>query len=571
MTPEERRNLLPAARGDEPADILFAGGEVFNPFTCEWIRESFAVSGGYVIGTGGYRAREVRDISGKRVVPGLVDAHVHIESSLLAPAEYARLVSSHGTTTVIADPHEIANTCGSGGIEWMLAAGRGLPVDIFWMLPSCVPATPLDPGGAELGAGELSRFTGRDRVTGLGEVMNVPGVLSGDKGVWEKLGLFRTIDGHAPLLSGAGLNAYILAGMQSDHECTGPAEAREKLRKGMYVFIREGSTEQNLRELAGIVTPASACRCSFATDDRHADLLASAGHIDDCIRKAIGAGVEPELALRMATLSPAERFGLSDRGAVAPGRIADFCIVDRDYTVQATFKGGRPAAEIRPAASPGIRYPFRSSVPDPGTLAIAGEGTAHVIGIVEGQILTRDLRIPVSAREIPDLSRDILKVAVCSRYSEGPCSTGLVHGFGFSGGAIASSIAHDSHNVIAAGVSDREIHRAIALVIRNRGAMAAVSGNGEVVLPLPHAGLMAGDPWEEVVRRTEALKARTGRFGGIPDPFMYLSFLALPVIPNLRITPNGLFDAGRFAFVPLFETDEPGDGTGNGRDNGEKG
>ncbi|MDD1720291.1 MAG: adenine deaminase [Methanoregulaceae archaeon] len=554
MSGPDRRALLPAALGDEPADHFFSGAEVFNPFTCEWEQIGFAVSGGYVVGLGQYRGRESHDLSGKRIVPGLIDAHVHIESSLLGPAEYARLVSSRGTTTVIADPHEIANVCGTGGIDWILDSSQGLPVDIFLMLPSCVPATPLDKGGAEIRADDLSSYIGREGVIGLGEMMNVPGVLAGDPGVWAKLGLTTRIDGHAPLLSGPPLNAYILAGMQSDHECTNAREAGEKLRRGMFLFIREGSTERNVRELAKVVTAADACRCAFATDDRHADMLASKGHIDDCIRVAIAAGIEPELAFRMATLSPAQRFGLHDRGAIAPGMLADFCIVNREFGIEATYKRGRPT-EAWPVPVPaGPAYTFRRSIPEDNTIRLSGEGLVHVIGLVPGQILTRDLLISLALDRIPDLSRDVLKVVVCSRYRETPCGAGLVNGFGFRDGAIACSISHDSHNIIAAGVHDKDIMGAIGGVIRHRGALVAVSGKRVTTLPLRYAGLMSDEPWEKVVAGMERLKEHTDTFGGIENPFMYLTFLALTVIPELRVTERGPFDAQRFADIPLCAT-----------------
>jgi len=342
MKYEDRFDLVRTAKGEDPADIVFKNCDLFNPFDCTWERTGFAVARGIIIGTGPCSGRRTIDLRGRKVVPGLIDAHAHIESSLLCPGEYARLVSGHGTTTVIADPHEIANVCGIAGIEYMCKATEGLPVDIFFMLPSCVPASRADMGGARLTAKDLQGLVGKPRVIGLGEVMDVPGVLGGDPEIWKKLPLCSIIDGHAPGLSGRDLNAYLIAGPDSDHECTTPGEALEKLRAGMHIFIREGSTERNLHALVPIVKPYNVSRCSFATDDRHADTLVTDGHIDDCVRKSIECGLEPVLALRMATLSAAERFGLTDRGALVPGRIADFCVLESDaeFRVHHTWKCG---------------------------------------------------------------------------------------------------------------------------------------------------------------------------------------------------------------------------------------
>ncbi|MDD1666055.1 MAG: adenine deaminase [Methanomicrobiales archaeon] len=546
--------LLASALGEEPADTVFTGGTLFNPLDCSWEETSFAVAGGIVVGTGEYRGREVHDLRGARVVPGLIDAHVHLESSLLVPSEFARAVLGHGTTTVIADPHEIANVAGVPGIEYMLAEASRTPLDILLMLPSCVPSVPEDPGGATLSAADLRGFLGREGVLGLGEMMNVPGVLAGDAGVKEKLALSRIRDGHAPGLAGKPLNAYILAGLQSDHECTTLAEAREKLGKGMFIMIREGSTERNLSDLLPLVTPCTAGRCSLATDDRHADLLAAAGHIDDCIRRAVALGLDPDLALRMATLSPCERFGLQDRGAIAPGRVADFCVLGegREFRVRETWKRGVPARGIpyrRPAV---LRTPFRATLPDAASLRIEASGEARVIGLVPGQIATRELRYEVRGRELPDTGRDILKIVACDRYGRGGVGVGLVHGLGLASGAIASSVSHDAHNILAAGASDGEIARAIREVASRDGGMAAVSGERATVLPLECAGLMSAEPFEKVAGRLGELDREVASLGGIPRSFMQLSFLALPVIPELRITPRGLFDATSFRRVDLF-------------------
>jgi adenine deaminase len=550
-----QKDVLDAARGIAPADAVFKNASIFNPFTCTWDEGTIAVKDGIILGTGDYRGKKEYNVTGKYIVPGLIDAHVHIESSLLTPREYARLVAQHGTATVIADPHEIANVAGVAGIEFMLSQRRGLPVDIRYMLPSCVPATSLDIGGATLDAADLTRFKDRDGVLGLGEMMNLPGVLEGDPAVGKKLDIFPIRDGHAPMLSGDDLNAYILAGLQSDHECTQLAEAEEKIRKGMYVYIREGSTERNIEALAPLVTPLTVSRCCFATDDCHVDLLMEEGHIDRCIRSAIACGVVPELALRMATLSAAERFGLHDRGALAPGRRADFCVVDNPekFMVQQVFVGGHELTDtlpVLPGRGTSLPSVFRCTVPSPGAIRIQGKGTARVIGIVQHQIVTTSLRVPVDGTALP--GHDILKIVVCNRYGSGACGVGLVRGFGFLKGAIASSVAHDAHNLIAVGTSDDEIIRVIGAVIHMQGGMAAVAGEQEVCLPLDCGGLMSALPYPDVAARLQELHAVIRMMGGIDDPFMYLSFLSLTVIPSLRITDRGVFDSAEFRDMPLF-------------------
>ena len=546
--------LLASALGEEPADTVFSGGILFHPFDCSWEETSIAVTAGVVVGTGDYRGREERDLRGARVVPGLIDAHVHIESSLLVPAEYARAVLPHGTTTVIADPHEIANVAGVKGIEYLLGEASRTPLDILFMLPSCVPAAPGDPGGAALTAADLRSFLGRDRILGLGEVMDVPGVLAGDDEVGRKLSLCGIRDGHAPGLSGKPLNAYILSGLQSDHESTSPDEAREKLGKGMFIMIREGSTERNLAALLPLVTPCTAPRCSFATDDRHADLLAASGQVDDCIREAVALGLDPDLALRMATLSPSERFGLGDRGAIAPGRIADLCILEegREFRVKRTWKRGAPVGDIPYRRPEVLRTPFDCAIPDRRSLRIHGSGDARVIGLVPGQIATRHLILPVRGDEVPDTGRDILKIVASDRYGRELTGLGLVHGFGLQSGAIASSVSHDAHNLLATGASDGEILRAIRSVAARDGGMAAVSGRKTTVLPLECAGLMSAAPYGEVAARLASLEGVVGSLGGIPRSLMHLSFLALPVVPELRITPRGLFDTVARRHVDLF-------------------
>jgi len=543
---------------EKSADIVFKNGVIFNPYTCEWLREDFAVRDGVILGTGpGYHGKKEIDLKSSYVTPGFIDAHVHIESSLLTPYEYARLVMQHGTTTVIADPHEISNVCGTAGIDYMLNAHGKQPLDILIMLPSCVPATPLDECAMTLTAESLRPFICRDGVIGLGEMMNVPGVLSHDPEVMEKLSLIPIRDGHAPSLTGHALDNYIFSGMQSDHESVILDEGREKLQKGMFLFIREGSTERNLKTLIPLVNACTAARCCFCTDDRHADMLFTDGHIDDCIRKSIDAGCEPEIALRMATLSPADRFGLFDRGAISPGRIADFCILKDPgrCIVERTYKKGNLVAadQVKPVQSElGGECPFNAKIPSLEDIRIAGSGKARVIRIQEGQIGTRTEYIQLSADDIPDIKRDILKTVVVSRYHPGKPGVGLVSGFGLKQGAIAASVSHDSHNIIAVGTSDDDILKVISKVIRHKGAMAARNDTGEASLPLSVAGLMSELPYEKVHDELFKLHKVTQSSGAVREPFMYLSFLALTVIPEIRITTKGMFDVNTFSHVSIF-------------------
>ena len=549
------RSLLETALGNEAGDVFFTGATLFNPFSCEWEEDvSFVVKNGYVVGFGEYAAASTVSLRGKKVLPGLIDGHVHIESSLLTPVEYARAVLPRGTTTVIADPHEIANVAGTEGLRYMLEERRHTPLDILYMLPSCVPATPMEKAGGELNADDLAAFVGEEGVLGLAEMMNVPGVLAGDEEVWKKLGLCTLVDGHCPHLSGPALSAYLLGGIQSDHECTALAEAREKLRRGMYMMIREGSTERNLSTLMPLVRACNISRVMFATDDRHVDMLVSEGHIDDCIRKAIEAGAEPELAYRMATLSAAERFRLDDRGALAPGRLADFCIIDDHdvFQITSTYKRGLLWEDPGYSPRPPLVKPFCCCLPDRGALSLNGSGPARVIDIVEGQILTRSAIEQVTTGSVPDPSRDLLKVIVCDRYRSSGCGVGIVRGLGLKRGAIASSVAHDSHNIVAAGADDHSIMSAVSAVAKADGGMAVAEGEEVALLSLGSGGLMSTLPYEEVAGRLSGLEDLARTMGAIDHPFMYLSFLSLTVIPELRITDRGLFDGNAFSDVPLF-------------------
>jgi adenine deaminase len=488
------------------------------------------------------------------VIPGLIDAHVHVESSLLCPIEFGRLVLSHGVTTVVADPHEIANVLGIKGIRYMLKEEQNTPLDIFFMLPSCVPASSDDLGGAVITADDLAPMLHQEKVLGLGEVMDVGAVLSGNTEMEKKLRLTRIIDGHAPGLRGEDLDQYLGAGIQSDHECTSIEEAREKLQKGMYIMIREGSTEKNLRELIPLASPCTLPRLSFATDDRHADMLLRDGSIDDCIRRAVSEGVEIEIALRMGTLSPCERFCLFDRGIIAPGRVADFCILERDdpFRIARTFKGGIEVTHFGYQKSSVLRHTFRSTIPDDRALLLTGTGTARVIQLQVGQILTRSVLLAVDGNRIPDPAQDILLLLVCSRYRPGKYGVGLVRGFGLQEGALASSVAHDAHNVVAVGADYHSLLRAVEAVISHNGGIVVVSRDETHLLPLDCAGLMSSAPYGEVVRDLDLLEDRVRQLGGIDQAFMYLSFLTLSVIPELRLTEWGLYDVVFRRRVPLF-------------------
>jgi adenine deaminase len=536
------------------ADLLLTGGLVFNPFTLEWNNDAIAITGGRIIGLGDYPAKKVRDCSGYYITPGFIDAHAHIESSFLPPGEYSRLAAQHGTTTTIADPHEIANVCGMGGIQYMQQSVS--ITDIKYTLPSCVPATPMDQCAEPLLADTLALFLKTDTsLIALGEVMNVPGVLACDPDIIQKLGFFSFREGHAPMLAGSSLDAYICAGIQSDHETNSYLEGYEKLRRGMYLYIREGSTEKNLIELIPLATRATSPRCCFCTDDRDATELMQKGVIDDCIRLAIARGCEPEVAYRIATLSAAERFSLHDRGACTPGRRADLVIMSdiESCTIHDVLTLGISYRDVQtssPIKSP--VYPFHATIPTAQDLMLAQSGIATVVSLNRSRIDTSVMRVPVNGKMVPDFSRDILKAVVVSRYTPHKIGIGLVHGFSMKRGAIASSVSHDSHNIIAVGTSDEEICQALAAVIEHKGGVVVVDGDEMHLLPLPVAGLMSDIPASDVVRNLSEIENCVSRCGGCTHAFMYLSFLALTVIPEVRITERGVFDGRTFEDIPLF-------------------
>lgn len=565
MRLEER---IAVARGEEPADLLLRNGQLVNVLSGEIHPADVAIYGDTVIGFGEYEARQVVDLDGKFICPGLMDAHIHLESSMVQPAEFARAVLPKGTTAVFCDPHEIANVLGLDGVRYILEASKGLPLSVYVMAPSCVPATHMESAGATLTAEDIAGLLAQERVLGLAEMMNFPGVLYRVPGVLEKLRVAgdRPIDGHAPGLVGKDLNAYVAAGVHSDHECTGLDEAREKLRRGMHIFIREGTTARNLHALLPLVTPANARRCHFCTDDRNPDTLLTEGHIDDVVRQAIAWGLEPLTAVQMASINTAEYFGVRNMGAVAPGYRADLLVLDDLETIDIAqvYAGGQLVfdGERFLPATDHFQVPIRSSVHlDASALDFtiaAGEGPARVIGAIPEQVVTEDLRLEPTTDNgyvVSDPSRDLLKMAVIERHTgTGSTGLGLVSGVGLKRGAIASSVAHDSHNIIVIGSSDDEMRAAVAAIVDMGGGQVAVS-DGEVraACPLPIAGLMSEQSLEKVRDQVAALTGASHALGcTLPDPLMTMSFLALPVIPALKLTDQGLVDVNHFDFVPLF-------------------
>jgi adenine deaminase len=566
----ELETLIAAAHGDEPADLLLKNARLVNVLAGEIHVTDIALYGGRVAGLGTYEARQVVDLDGRFVCPGFMDAHVHLESSMVRPSEFARAVVPHGTTTVICDPHEIANVLGLEGVRYILQASEGLPLRVYVMAPSCVPATHMETAGAELTADDIEQLWLYPRVIGLGEMMNFPGVLFRLATVLDKIKAAgsRPIDGHAPGLSGRDLNAYVAAGIRSDHESTELEEAREKLRRGMHLMIREGTTARNLHALLPAVTAANARSCHFCTDDRHPDTLLSEGHIDDIVRKAIAWGLDPMTAIQMATINTAEYFGLRELGAVAPGYRADLLVLDdlEAVTVAQVYAGGQlVAAEGQFLLERGQmpHVPVQPSMHVPLSAIDLGipvaEGRARVIGVIPEQIVTEDLRLAPTTDDgfvVSDPQRDLLKIAVVERHhGTGNVGLGLVKGVGLKRGAIASSVAHDSHNIIVVGASDEEMQAAVARVVEMGGGQVVLAG-GEVqaACALPIAGLMSDRPLEEVRDQVEALTEAAHALGcTLPDPLMTLSFLALPVIPALKLTDKGLVDVNAFDFVPLFE------------------
>jgi adenine deaminase len=563
---------LRVAQGEDPAELVLTGGRVANVYTGEWQKTDVALCDGVIVGLGDYDGPRV-PVTDRYVLPGLIDGHLHLESTMLTPWELARALLPLGTTTVVADPHEIANVWGTVGLDYLLSSSAGLPVDFFFMLPSSVPATPLETSGARLEARDLEPYLHHPLVLGLAEVMNFPGLLDGDPNLLAKIALFPEgpLDGHAPMLSGQALNAYRLAGIGSDHECTGLAEAQEKLGLGFYLMVREGSLAKNLADLLPAVTSTSLRRTMLVTDDSHPEDLLRTGHLNHLLHQAVSRGLDPLSAVTMATLNPAEYFRLRDRGAVAPGLAGDLVVVEglREFHIDKVLKNGKLVVDqgklmAEPKAP---RVPVPTSAMKVKELVLeafsppATGNVAKVIGMIPGQLLTekRLLMAPVrEGRLATDPAHDILKLAVVERHhGTGHLGLGLVQGFGLLRGALASSVAHDSHNIVVVGVNEADMLQAVHHLVALGGGMTVVAG-GQVVadLALPIAGLISPEPLEKVAKAYGTLKyAYQGLGGHLADPFMALSFLALPVIPALKLTDLGLVDVDRFQLVSLFGPD----------------
>ncbi len=563
-------NRIRAARGEIAPDMVLKGGRVVNVFSGEIIDADVALYGGFIVGVGTYEGPRIVNVEGKILVPGFIDGHIHIESTMLSPPELAKALLPRGTTAIVSDPHEMANVLGTKGIEYILDSSEGLPLDIYLMLPSCVPATHLETSGARLTAADLLAFKGRDRVLGLAEMMNYPGVVFGVEDVIEKIAAFCDVvkDGHAPLLSGKDLDAYIGSGIRSDHECTREDEAREKLRLGMHIMIREGTQAKNLKALLPIVSKETVSRCSLVTDDLHPHDILEKGHLDYLVNKAVAEGLDPLSAIQMVTITTARYFNLQDRGAIAPGYRADVLVLSslNPLQVERVVKNGLIVGEgsaLIPEASGRLPRdgfsPMNIKPYGEESFAVPAQGDyLRVIGLIRDQILTKNLMektVREKGRAVCDIARDLIKIAVVERHrGTGNIGLGFVKGFGLKTGALASSVAHDSHNIVSIGCSDRDICRAVKAVEEMRGGLAAVR-DGEVIesLPLPIAGLMSDKPLTVVAEGWRKMRRAAMDLGcAQEEPFMVLSFMALPVIPELKITDRGLVDVAAFDFVPLF-------------------
>ena len=566
------RELISVARGETAADFLIRNARIINTFTGEIEQADVAIFGGRIAGIGDYdKAKEIIDLQGGFLAPGLINGHTHVESSMLHPARYAQAVVPRGTLATVTDLHEIANVCGLEGIRFVMNWARRLPLDVIFMAPSCVPTTHLETSGAQISLEEIRKLLAHHNVTGLGEMMNFPGVVRGDQAVLKKISASkrRVIDGHAPGLTGKELNAYLSAGIMSDHESTTLEEGREKLRRGMHLMIREGSSERNLDALLPLVTDNTYKRCSFVVDDRSCSDLLREGDVDAVVLRAISRGLEPVRALQMATINPAEYFRLYDRGAIAPGYRADLITItdlpelEIDmvfYRGKLVARAGKPLFSLPPVApqlthTVHIKPLTAKSLSLPAKRGNLGEETYPVIEIIPGQIVTKKAAEKVGIVDgvvMPDIERDILKLVVVERHkASGNIGLGLVKGFSLKKGALASSVAHDSHNIIVVGTNDLDILKAIEAVDSFQGGLVVCAGRKVLAsLPLPTAGLLSPEPLEVVVSQHENVEEAASTLGNLPPaPFSILSFLALPVIPELRLTDLGLVGVAQFKLI----------------------
>ena len=568
MTLEHR---IAAAAGNIPADVVLKNARIVSVTSNRIIENDVGISDGVILGVGHYRARKTIDVKGAYVCSGFFDGHMHMESSLVSPAEFARTVVPLGTTSVVIDPHEIANVLGKDGIRYILHATEGLPLDFYVMLPSCVPATDLETSGGRLTAKDLEEFWGHPRVIGLAEVMNYFGVINRNREVLQKIKMAKghTIDGHAPGLTKIQLNAYLMANIRSDHESTTAKEAAAKLAAGLHLMVREGTCERNLKDLLPVVNKGNSHRCMFVSDDRAPRELIRQGHMDYIIRKAISLGLDPITAIQMATLNTAEYFRLTEKqGAIGVGHKADIVVFDNFHhmNIKMVFKrgvlvakDGEMVASVRSRYHPKIKRAIRVKALHPFAFTIPAVGrNIRAIEIITHQIVTNELSCPakiVNDYAVADPRRDLIKLAVVERHkATGNIGLGFVKGFGLKHGAIASSVAHDSHNVIVAGVNDEDMRAAVLAIAKSGGGMAAVK-DGKVLelLPLPIAGIMSDLPIRQVFKHKERLLRAAKRLGcRISDPFQTLSFLALPVIPSLKLTDKGLVQVDRQKIVNLF-------------------
>jgi adenine deaminase len=552
---------LAVARGDEPADLVVRGGRVFSVFTREWLETDVAIVDGWIAGLGDYTGIETLEADGRYVVPGFVDAHMHLESSKLLVDEFARLVLPFGTTAVVADPHEIANVLGTDGVHWLLDVCGRIPLDVWFMASSCVPASQFESPRRALTTGDLDALLRRRRVLGLAEMMNFPGVISGHEHELHKLELARHVDGHAPGVLGRELNAYVAAGIRSDHEAYTAEEGLERLRAGMWLLIREGSAARNLHALLPLLAEYGPGRIAFCTDDREPEHIADDGHINSMVRDAVAFGISPEDALVCATLNPTLWHGLSHLGAVAPGYQADLLLLPdlERFLPDVVLKSGRPVVQIERHDVPDwVRHTVRVGALGPERFRVPWTGgRARVIGLVPGQIVTASLTEELTHRSgeaVADPARDLAKIAVIERHlGTGRMGLGFVRGFGLQRGALASTVAHDAHNIVVVGCSDAAMAYAVRRLANIGGGIVAVDGADVLAeLPLPVAGLLSDAPLEEVVARSRAIVDAARDLGcTVEAPFQLLSFLALSVIPSLKLTDRGLVDVDRFELVPL--------------------